>query len=255
MTAPIPIQFVLDASLADKARVAGMGIWDPSQLAKRVYQSWLSGSPMRRGFVPEDVKISILDAFETARQEGTSVEAFLFLLHEKTRVRIARGTLYNWKRKRDAGGDDALADHRRGNGPRDWSTDPFMQEAKRLRVSPERPSIAECHRRAVEAAGRNRWDTRSDKQVARYLRAALGKGPRGTAPLDWSSDPFMQEARRLRRLPDHPTIKECHRRASEAAASHGWKTWDFKRTDRYLRSVRELDRLQTGPSMKLHEAF
>ena len=151
-------------------RAARVGISDLSRLAKRVFLAWATGTPMRRGFVPYDLKISILDGFEVARKTEMPVDAFLYLVGEEMGVRIARGTLYNWKRRRDAGGDEALSDHRHGHAPLDWSGDPFMQEMARLRALPERPSYAECHRRASATASAEGWTVHSAKSAERWLR-------------------------------------------------------------------------------------
>ena len=78
----------------------------------------------------------------------------------------------------------------------------------------------------------------------------------GRPPVDWSGDPFMEEMRRLRALPERLSVRECHERATAAAAENGWHVRGYKTADVWLRRLKRASRSGGGwPPSPLRAAF
>ena len=170
MRQPVLIQFLIPAPLADKVWAACAGIYQPAQLAERVFLAWLNGAPMPRETRTAAWKLNVLKQWEAAKAKGWTTPRFIKHMHDKYGIRLERETLYHWAKKYREGGEEALKDHRIGRPPIDWTGDPFMEEMRRLRELPDHLSVRECHRRATATAAAEGWQVRGYKAADVWLR-------------------------------------------------------------------------------------
>ena len=129
--------------------------------------------------------------FDRDRATNTFVERKLIDDDE----RVSRTQLYEWAEKYRTGGLAALVDGR-GGGRAAAAADPFLDEVRRLYLSPRRPKLTLCHELAVHKAREQGWTVRSYKTcqraVARVESAVVFKMRGGEEAYVNRAEPYLE---------------------------------------------------------------
>ena len=132
---------------------------------------------VRRKKLLDDWRTALDGGFKLGFQEGQITSQFLSHHEADTGAKLCRATLYNWERRWRSGGLAALVD-RRGQGDKgtggqgDKGTGgqgEFLEEIKRLYLTPRRLKLTICHQIASLKASESGWPIRGYKTCQRFI--------------------------------------------------------------------------------------